>query len=124
VEINEVFRLAAGYINSLQIMPEEHAAIEQVMNLVRLSVMIQRFDQDIATHGYIIDTPAMVVQSTGQMITRRELAASAKAQLEYMQQQEKILKSLLATRESKASLKKTKNLGALFANLGKDEDND
>lgn len=119
VEVIEAFKSMAGYIRELKVDISKHTDIKHIINLVRLDIVLQRLDLEESMYGTIEIMPHSVVQKTGETVMGRVISPAVKARLEIMAEQQRIWKSLLASREAVASMKGAKSdLAAMLG--GKD----
>lgn len=101
LEIMEIFRLFVRYIRELEVLPDGHVDLTQIMDLVRIDLQIHRIDQHLQREGMLKDEVAQVVQSTGEAKYKKVSHPLLADQYKLRTQRDNLYKKLIADREAR-----------------------
>jgi len=94
-----------GYMQELEVRPENHIEMAQLKDVITIDLLLQRATGVLSDNGLADENVTGVVQKPGEDATvlyRKDLSHALLAMDKLLMRKERILKSLRATRESRA----------------------
>lgn len=105
LELLEIFKHFSGYIKDLSIEPEDYTNIQLIADLCRLHLTLWRTDMNMRIQPEISSEIGVIAQKTGEAFYRETINKNRELQAVTRESIQKVYRSLIATKESKARLK-------------------